>query len=411
MPRLLVLTLLLFSLPMSLFSKKLKSGTYRALLVLDETKNIQLPFNFELRVKNKSIQMWIRNAEETIHVNEISRSKDSLFIKLPVFDTEIRCQIKGNNLEGFWINHYRKTQNLIPFKAFYNQSFRFETPKLPQENSVEGRWQVLFKNSNGESSKAIGVFHHLEQSPYVIGTFLTETGDYRHLEGVLDGKNLWLSCFDGSHAFLFEAELNGSEKLKGTFYSGSHWSEDWEAERNEHAKLRNPKEITYSTSNTTPVSFRFQNSKGKWISSDDSTFKNKVMIVQLMGSWCPNCMDESRYLKEVYEKYHSQGLEIVALAFEKSEDINTVSIQIERMNLRLQLPYEVLLTLKTGKEKANETIPHLNEVIAFPTTIFLDRNHLIQTIHTGFNGPATGKEYLNFVEETNSLLEKLISEK
>jgi len=129
-----------------------------------------------------------------------------------------------------------------------------------------------------------------------------------------------------------------------------------------------------------------------------------------MGSWCPNCMDESRYLKQVYEKYHPQGLEIVALAFEKSSDFTIVSAQIERMKKRLQLPYEVLLTLKTGKEKASETIPQLNEVIAFPTAIFIDRGHFIRSIHTGFNGPATGKEYEHFVEETDLLIKTLLKE-
>ena len=54
-----------------------------------------------------------------------------------------------------------------------------------------------------------------------------------------DGK-LYLSCFDGSHAFLFIAENNGKEITKGDFYSGSTWHESWIAKRNDNFMLHDP---------------------------------------------------------------------------------------------------------------------------------------------------------------------------
>lgn len=410
--RTLIVLLVTFSgLTMDVYAKKIKAGSYRGVLVLDETNNTVLPFTFDLSYENKKPLITIHNAEEKIRVDEIRQDKDSLFFKMPVFDTEFRCKIKGNVWEGAWINHYRKDKNIIPFKAYFNQTQRFETKDISSTESVEGRWEVLFKGQNGKSTKAIGVFHHIEQSAFVHGTFLTETGDYRYLEGVLNGKQLLLSCFDGSHAFLFDASLKDKEHLEGVFYSGSHWKENWSGIKNDSAKLRDPAEITYTKNKDSIISFRFKDSDGHWVASSDSTFKNKVMVVQLMGSWCPNCMDESRYLKQVHEKYNGLGLEIVALAFEKTNDAEKSRAQVERMKTRLELPYAVLITEKTGKDKASETFPFLNEIAAFPTTLFLDRRHNIVKIHTGFSGPATGKAYTEFVKETEALIEGLLEQR
>lgn len=410
MQRLILLIVVFSGLFMDVQAKKLKVGTYRALLMLDESNNTVLPFNFDLSYENKKPRITIRNAGEKISVDEIRQEKDSLFFKMPVFDTEFRCKIKGNVWEGVWINHYRKEKYIIPFIAHYNQSQRFETKALASAESVEGRWEVLFKGLNGTGTKAIGVFHHIEQSAFVYGTFLTETGDYRYLEGVLNGNQFLLSCFDGSHAFLFQATLKDKEHLEGTFYSGSHWKENWIGFKNDSAKLRDPDEITYVKNKDSVLTFNYQDTKGHWVSSADDAFKNKVILVQLMGSWCPNCMDESRYLKQVYEKYNSLGLEIVALAFEKSADPEKNRAQVERMKSRLELPYPVLITQKTGKDKASETLPFLNEIAAFPTTLFLDRSHNIVKIHTGFNGPATGSAYTDFVKETETLIERLLEQ-
>jgi len=53
-------------------------------------------------------------------------------------------------------------------------------------------------------------------------------------------------------------------------------------------------------------------------------------------------------------------------------------------------------------------LPALSAVLAFPTTIFIDRAGQVRQIHTGFVGPGTGEHYVNlqnnFTEITTSLL-------
>lgn len=391
------------------FAAKLKPGTYRAVLVLDTINKIELPFNFDVVKKGKKLQIIIKNAEEKIVVDEITIKGDSVNFKMPVFDTEFRTKLVNGNLQGVWINHYRKEKNTIPFKAEFNNTNRFPFVPGKQNPYFEGRWETTFSPGKADSSKAIGVFNHIEQTDYIHGTFLTETGDYRFLEGMKVVNKLYLSCFDGSHAFLFIAE-HKDDKFTGTFYSGAHWKENWTAVKNEKFKLREADEITTIKNTNEKLTFSFPNLEGKTITLTDKKFENKPVIIQIMGSWCPNCMDESAYLSGVYKEYQKQGLEIIALAYEKTNDYEISKKQVTRLKTKFDIRYEILITSLTGKEKASESMAALNKIIAFPTTIFLNKQHDIVKIHTGFSGPATGNDYLAFKQKTEALINQLIKQ-
>jgi thiol-disulfide isomerase/thioredoxin len=144
------------------------------------------------------------------------------------------------------------------------------------------------------------------------------------------------------------------------------------------------------------------------VSLSDLQFKNRVVLLQVMGSWCPNCMDESAYLSELYKKYKSNGLEIIALAFEKTTDFKTAQQQVKRLKNRFGIEYNMLITQLSGKEKASETLSALNKISAFPTLLFLNRSHQVVRIHTGFNGPATGTLFNDFKQETEQIINELI---
>lgn len=393
-------------------SAKIKEGIYRGVLFLDESKGIELPFNFSVKTQGKRIVMLIQNGDERIRVDEITQKGDSLIIKMPVFDTGFKVVVlPDGGWQGVWINHYRKEKKEIPFKAVYGVSWRFPSSAPSSSTAAfEGQWETTFSPQTPDSSKAIGIFHHQEQTPFVTGTFLTETGDYRYLEGLADGNTLRLSCFDGSHAFLFIAQKETNGTLKGDFYSGAHWHEFWEAVKNPDFKLREAEEITTIAHPEQPLAFAYPDLNGKEVKLSDKRFEGKPVIIQLMGSWCPNCMDESAYLSSVYKQYGSQGLEIVALAYERTTDREKAKLQVSRLVKRFNMTYPVLLTGLSGKDQAWASMPFLNKVSAFPTTLFLNKEHKVVKIHTGFSGPATGREYEKFKEETERLINRLIHE-
>jgi thiol-disulfide isomerase/thioredoxin len=406
-----ILILLLFF-TSSAYNAQIKPGIWRGTLLLNSEKQIELPFNFEIKNSKGKIQLIIHNAQERIVVDEIALKKDSFNFKMPVFDTEFRTQLVGDTiLKGVWINHTKKENNIISFSAKHGNSMRF--PFVPGKPNpfYEGKWEVTFSPNQNDSSKAIGLFSHVYGSAYVNGTFLTETGDYRYLDGMVNNGKLYLSCFDGSHAFLFIAENNGSEITKGDFYSGSSWHENWIAKRNEKFELQNPESLTYLKNPNEQITFSFYNAKNEKISLNDEKYKNKVIIIQIMGSWCPNCMDESVYLSKLYKQYNKKGLEIIALAYERTSDTERSKANITRLTTRLNIEYEVLITGLTGKEKASESLPFLNKVMAFPTTIFLDKDHRVKSIYTGFNGPATGKAHEDYALKTEKLINELLNKK
>lgn len=396
----------------SFCSAQLQSGVWRGVLFLNPNEHTELPFNFEIKNVKGKYQLIIHNAQERIVVNETTIKKDSLNFKMPIFDTEFRTKItSGNTLTGVWINHTKKENNTIAFSAQYGSNMRFPFVPGKSNNFYEGKWEVTFSPGTADSSKAIGLFTNKNGSAYVNGTFLTETGDYRYLEGMVHNGKLYLSCFDGSHAFLFIAENNGEAINKADFYSGSTWHENWIAKRNETFELRNAEGLTYLKDPSQKINFSFYNVQNQKISLSDEKYKNKVVIIQIMGSWCPNCMDESAYLSEVYKKYNKKGLEIIALAYERTSDKERAKANLMRLSKRFDIGYDILLTGFTGKEKASESLPFLNKVMAFPTTIILDRQHNVKTIYTGFSGPATGNAYEGYTRETEKLIAELLSKK
>lgn len=392
---------------------QLKTGPWRGVFTLSEKRNeIILPFNFDVSYIKKKPIIVIRNAEEKIRVTEITYVKDSVIFKMPVFDSEFRTRLKNDTLTGVWINHSKKEKNIISFEAYFGERARFLSDKNASVN-FSGRYEVTFNAKKEDEYKAIGIFKQTGNK--VTGTFLTETGDYRYLEGVAQNNNVALSCFDGSHAFLFfahSAKLNGlADSLFGKFFSGVSGKEDWIAIRNEKFELKDPESITYLKNPDEKVSFSFPNLNKQMVSLSDEKFENKVVIIQIMGSWCPNCMDETAYFAKVYKQYKSKGLEIVALAYERTDDFEKAKNNVLRSKKKFGADYEFLITGLSGSAKASESLPFLSKVNAFPTTIILDRNHKVKSIYTGFSGPATGKAYEQYKLKTESLILELLLKK
>lgn len=391
---------------------QIKTGMWRGVLLLNPEKQLELPFNFDVKNTNGKITLVIHNAQERIAVDEVELKKDSLNFKMPVFDTEFRTQLTEDGMmKGVWINHTKKENNTIAFTAQHGNKNRFIVPTEKPHKFYDGKWETTFSPGTADSSKAIGLFKHVTGTSIVEGTFLTETGDYRYLEGTENNGKLYLSCFDGSHAFLFLAAHDERDIIKGDFYSGSTWHENWIAKRNDQFELQDPESLTYLKNPNEKIAFSFYNAKNEKISLSDAKYNNKAVIIQIMGSWCPNCMDESAYLSKLYKQYNKAGLEIIGLAYERTSDNEKAKSNILRLTKRFDIGYDILLPGVTGKDKASETLPFLNKVMAFPTTIILSKDHFVKSIYTGFNGPATGKVYEEYTIKTEKLINKLLSEK
>ncbi len=168
--------------------------------------------------------------------------------------------------------------------------------------------------------------------------------------------------------------------------------------------------LTYLKPGFEHIDFTFPNTRGEQISISDERYKNKVVLVQILGSWCPNCMDESKFFVEWLNKHPKAPVEIIGLAFEKKTDPGFAFPKIDRMKERFGMNYEVLLAGLNSGDDAARALPMLNHVMSFPTTIFVDKTGKVRKIHTGFSGPGTGEYYEKYIEEFNRFMELLISE-
>lgn len=383
----------------------LKSGIWRGLLKLNDTTD--LPFNFEVRNSSEGLLFDIMNVDEHIKITEIQIKGDSVFIQLPVFNSEFRVKSTSTSLTGFWINRSRQDAVYIPFTAVANEPKRFLFSGTLHPRITE-RLKVTFEPGTSHEYFSVGMFQIVNNQ--ITGTFTTETGDYRYLEGFSDDKKFMVSCFDGAHAYLFTADRVRNELVNGHFYSGKTGHETWKASPDSTFELNDPYALTYLKRGYSGIDFSFKNLEGQMVSLKDEKFKNKVIIVQLMGSWCPNCMDETRFLAGFYDQYKNKGVEIIGLAFERTPDFKKAVENVNRLKNRFNATYEFLITGRTGADQASTVFPMLNKVMAFPTTIYIDKKGTVRKIHTGFSGPATGEKYTDFVQQTTDFISALLNE-
>ncbi len=382
----------------------LTTGSWRAIMEVSEGH--QLPFTFLLQQVDSAYVMTISNADEKIKVDEITIEGDSIRIQMPVFEGYIKAAFTENSITGSFIKE--SLDRSVPFIANYGDAPRFTTTQEAKA-SVSGIWEASFEYDLPSAYEAKGIFYQTDDK--VTGTIRTTTGDYRYLEGVMDGDSLKLSTFDGAHVFLFLAKVEDSV-LSGKFYSGKHYVANFKGRRNEAYELPNANELTFLKEGFEAFDFSFPDAEGQLVSLSDDRFKNKVVLVQIMGTWCPNCLDETKFYVDYLDKNKNKDIEMVALAFEYARTEEKAFKGINRLKERVGVNYPILLAQvgTSAKDKANEKLPMLNHVLSYPTTIYIDKKGAVRKIHTGFNGPATGDKYEEFKTEFDKTIKELLSE-
>ncbi|MEM0992753.1 MAG: TlpA disulfide reductase family protein [Bacteroidota bacterium] len=371
----------------------------------------EIPFNFEVVYEDDTnFYIEIINGTERIKAEDITyghnraTGRDSIVINFPVFDSYITAFYEEDVIEGKWIVN-NKEKYSIPFVAFHGKDYRFTELKKEPVLDISGNWKVMFEIESEAPYPAVGEFK--QDGNYLSGTFRTETGDYRFLEGTVQANKVYLSCFDGAHAFLFEAKILEDSTMIGAFRSGTHYKTLWEAERADGFELSNADSLTYLKAGYDAFDFEFENTDGQVVRISD--YDNKVKLIQIFGTWCPNCRDETNFLVDYLAKHPEEDIAVIGLAFEKYREKEKAIAAIERFRKQMKVDYELLLAGYSDKSEASEALPMLNRVISYPTLIFIDQNNQVRRIHTGFSGPATSK-YKAYVEDFEAFMQELLSE-
>lgn len=383
--------------------KKYKEGIWRAEI---SAQNKAIPFQMEIKNQNGKMLWTIINADERITLDTFIINGDSIEVPMHIFDATLKAVNYGDSIKGVFVKNYADDY-VLPFSAKFGDNKRFASTNPPIVN-ITGKYGVIFMKNDKTTVPAIGIFNQNEEK--VTATFLTKTGDYRFLEGVLDGNLLKLSGFDGEHVYLFEAKVDSLGDLQGEFWSGKTGYRTWIGIKNEKAKLPNPNSLTYLKNGFDKIEFSFPNTLKQMVSLNDEKYKGKAVIVQILGSWCPNCMDETSFLSDWYRKNRDKNVEIIGLAYELKPDFDYAKSRVEIMKKRYDIDYEILIAGEGNTKSASASLPMLNEVISFPTTIFISKTGEIMKIHTGFSGPSTGDYYDEFISDFNATILKMTAE-
>lgn len=383
-----------------------KAGTWRAVL---RSPGGELPFGLEIHGDGRPPEFL--NDVERVRTDRLRRDGNRLRIELDVYDAVIDAALDGERMTGEWQKRARRGSARLPFEATFGYPFRFAPgepgPAVEAPSTVAGTWTMTFTDDDRSFA---GQAELTQRGPRVAGTILTATGDYRYLEGDYRQGRLRLSAFDGAHAFLFTARADRNGRLTGDFWSRDTYHAAFTAHpKTAKERLPDPYREVSLRSGDGRLHFRFPDAAGRMVSSRDARFAGRVLLVDVFGTWCPNCNDLAPLLVRWYRRYHRRGLEIVGLAYEFSDDPATVAERLAAYAARHRIEFPLLRAGVSDKDAASATLPALDRIKSYPTTIFVGRDGKVSKIHSGFAGPATGEHHQRTVEEMEAEIERLLS--
>lgn len=367
----------------------------------------EVPFNFLVKSAPGTSKIYFLNAGEEFEGGKITQTGDSLFVSFDQFDNEFALGIENNILSGT-LRRQDQKGNPIAVRAEPNNKTRFPETKNQPEGNISGTYDVRFELPNGKEEKAVGLF--TQDGKKLKATFLKVTGDSRYLDGIVDGNRFYLSSFIGSSPVYYKGSFTKENKISGEIV-GQRGSQKFSASPDENAALPDAYSLTFIKDGYSDFDFSFPNLQGKMVSLKDEKYKNKVVVVAIGGTWCPNCIDEAAFLSPWYAKNKNRGVEVISLQYERQADPAYVNKAITAFKNRFNIQYEQLFAGIADKQKVAESLPALNTFLSFPTTIFIGKDGKVDKIHTGFTGPATGRYYEEFKKEFEEEISKLLNKK
>ncbi|MGZ3750330.1 MAG: peroxiredoxin family protein [Mucilaginibacter sp.] len=383
------------------YAQSLAEGPWRG--VFHQANGTDVPFNFEVKGKDvQTVKVYLLNGGERFAASAITQKGDSVFIAFDQFDNELALTTSDKRLRGV-LRKKDHTGRITSVDVTYGETFRFADNGEKPGTDISGTYDVVFKSRGGSEEKKVGLFK--QHGSKLFATFMSITGDSRYLEGVVQGNNFYLSGFIGGGAAYYAGIIDGTGSL-----SGNTNGQPFIATKNAAASLPDPYKLTYLKDGYTTFDFSLPDVNGRKVSLRDAKFRNKVVILTIGGTWCPNCMDEAAFLAPWYQKNCNRGVEVVGVQFERKVDPIYVRNAMENFRNRFGIEYTEVFGGIADKNAVADSFPALNTFLSFPTIIFIDKKGNVDKIYTGFTGPATGEFYARFIDEFNGEVNKLLKQ-
>ena len=305
----------------------------------------------------------------------LERVGDKVF-SVPVFGGS--WTLNSPSTVGFWTDSLRSQEYRVDFNIGPSIDLKSEPHPI-------GTWGARFGGEEDVTAQL--VLEPSKNGP--VGTMRTPTGDYRFLSGTFHGGFLHLQTYDGAHLYCFEAEYRNGDWVEGHFYSGNHYHTTWTASKTE--PWNNDPQIVRLNVPSEQLHANILDDYGKPFVLSLEPLADQVLVVDILGSWCPNCMDEVRLLSELRDSFPNNRL--ISIAFERDTVPASALKRLARFKADMGMDWDLFWGGRASKTLAADAFPFLDKVISFPTTLFIHPNGLV-VVHSGFNGPATGDAFL-----------------
>lgn len=382
----------------SALAAELNAGPWRFLL---KTTNADIPFVVKFSYQDKKLIGILRNGAESIALDEISDTNGSISIPLQTYELSLELSVLSkNSVSGYLVRHNKNPIVKTPVIGTFGHKQRYDIDKNNKAMiDLTGKWSIDMVDEQGTKTSGIGKF--VQKKNKLKGTILSPTGDFRYLEGYVNGNSFEAASFDGVYNYVLRGSVTNG-KMEAALLSNF---------RTKITGLMNPSaELpdAYKQTEMKDLKFIFPDLKGQSVALTHEKFKHKPVIVQIYGSWCPNCVDEMNFLIPWYRQNAKRGIEIIALAFERSLSIESATRQLLKVQKKLNVPYLILQAGSTSEDTPADKLPGLTNFISFPTTIFLNKKHEVVKVHAGFSGPSTGEFFEKWKEEFNQTVNQLL---
>jgi thiol-disulfide isomerase/thioredoxin len=373
-------------------------GNYKMVF---ETPSHELPVHFNIEEKNGSLFPYFDNGRDTFFLEEIKVIKDTLFFETPIYKTAFQLWFSPNkdSLKGVFIND-EDLRYTIPVYAVKSHKILGEPE--PDLSKISPNYNANMVNIYKREYPAVGLFD-IADNGFIYGTFATQFGDFRALKGTVVNNQLRLSGFDGVRISYFFADIKGDSLINGVIVNQKGLSAKWAAEKSDTPHLKNPQEITYYEPENNTFKANIFNLKGEPVSYQPT---GKLAIIQISGTWCPNCKDETKLLTEMYNKYSDKGLEIITVGFERQKDMQEVEKRLLRYKESYKAPYTFFYGGEPKAEFIEKAFPGIQNFYSYPSTIFVNDKSEVITVFSGFYGPETGILHLRHIETIEAIIKE-----
>ncbi len=418
--RALSLALVLCALPLSAqTAASAPTGTWEGTI---QSRAGVVHFGIELtKQSDGSLQATLTNGTDRQPFSSAEWQNGTLTLRMNYYDGVITLRRVGaDSMEGEYARLTSKGMVHIPVSLDPHHPPTGGKPWTGP--SLTGDWIFTWPSETGAEKTTRASFQQQKdtnapEEVAVTGTIQPVSGDTGLLHGIVTssptGKaHFHLSRFDGIHVLAIDGDFQPDGSLKGQ-QGGIKGLDDFTAVRATDTKTADPnalaETLTHVQDPNQPFQFSGLDSSGKTVNQDSPEFRGKPLIVDIFGTWCPNCHDEAPVLEKLYQKYRDQGLVIVGLGYEYVDDTQRNLRQFDIYRQKFGITFPLLLAGTTDPGQIAKTLPQLVGFGAYPTSIFIDRDGRVKAILAGFSGPSTGEKYQEVQQRMDELVREIVA--